>query len=239
MKQSRNDRIRCGGSGISDPRVLERSSRSIANLVPPWNAPSVRRPLWSLTHGQTFRSRTSWAMPGAAPDRDDTVLEIGTGSGFHDRHLHAGAGSLYRRTVDFSPPPEDRVRHGLQNYPFHAYGRGLAGWPHRLPYDRHLVTCRQSADSIALTDSGEGEFSSLQSVPRPPAAHASGPRPKSVNVRQGDECIFVKLSAARATRLKSSTGERGPFRFGTHAPVATAIPAPRRSVGVGFGPVLI
>jgi protein-L-isoaspartate(D-aspartate) O-methyltransferase len=76
------------------------------------------------------------------PDKDDKVLEIGTGSGYQAAILAEIVNEVY--TIEIIPELGERARQtfdrlGYEN--IHSrIGDGYAGWPEEAPFDAILVT---------------------------------------------------------------------------------------------------
>ncbi|MFB3906469.1 MAG: protein-L-isoaspartate(D-aspartate) O-methyltransferase, partial [Acidobacteriota bacterium] len=78
----------------------------------------------------------------AAPQRDDRVLEIGTGSGYQAAILAELAGEVY--TVEILPSLAERAQATLERLNYKNVhvraGDGYQGWPERAPFAAILVT---------------------------------------------------------------------------------------------------
>jgi len=77
------------------------------------------------------------------PDKDDRILEIGTGSGYQTAVLASIAGRVY--SVEIVPQLVKRAARlleklGIQNVEI-RHGDGYQGWEAHAPYDGILVTC--------------------------------------------------------------------------------------------------
>jgi protein-L-isoaspartate(D-aspartate) O-methyltransferase len=87
-------------------------------------------------------------------DADDTVLEIGTGSGYQTAILATLARQVY--TVERFEPLSQKARAALQELTLHnvvyCTGDGTLGWPEHAPYDRIIVTAGAPAIPAALTE---------------------------------------------------------------------------------------
>ncbi len=81
-------------------------------------------------------------------DRDSTVLEIGTGSGYQAAVLAELAGHVY--TLEIIPALEAEARERLAELGYRnvtvSLGNGRAGWPEHAPFDAIIVTA--AAESI-------------------------------------------------------------------------------------------
>jgi protein-L-isoaspartate(D-aspartate) O-methyltransferase len=103
-----------------------------------------------LGHGQTIsRPRAHALHLGLAGlTGGESVLEIGTGSGYQTALLSQLAGHVYSvETVhDLAKLAADRLRDlGLQNVTLRA-GDGSAGWPENAPYD--VILCGAAAPRV-------------------------------------------------------------------------------------------
>jgi protein-L-isoaspartate(D-aspartate) O-methyltransferase len=147
----RRDRLRMVATqieprGIRHARVLE-AMRQVPRhrFVPPEHVDAAYddRPL-PIGAGQTISQPYIVAAMTAAldPRPDDSILEIGTGSGYQCAILAVLGG----RVVSIERVPELAARAagvlrelGLDNATVHV-GDGTLGWPEGQPYDRIIVT---------------------------------------------------------------------------------------------------
>jgi protein-L-isoaspartate(D-aspartate) O-methyltransferase len=135
-----------GGAGIRDPRVLGAMRRVPRHrFVPPAEVPAAYddTPLpigFEQTISQpyivAFMTQAAEVAPG------DTVLEIGTGSGYQAAVLAELAGAVY--SIEIVPQLAARARAtlaalGYANVHLRA-GDGYRGWPEHAPYDAIVVT---------------------------------------------------------------------------------------------------
>ncbi len=101
------------------------------------------RPL-SIGEGQTISQPYIVAYMTAAikPDKDDKVLEIGTGSGYQAAVLSDIVDEVY--TIEIVPELARQAKHRFQQMGYkniHArQGDGYAGWPSEAPFDAIVVT---------------------------------------------------------------------------------------------------
>ena len=89
-----------------------------------------------------------------APRRRDTVLEIGTGSGYQTAILARRARRVYtvERLPDLLVEAEDRFRRlGLTNIETRL-GDGASGWPERAPFQGIMVTAAAPSVPTPLTE---------------------------------------------------------------------------------------
>lgn len=164
-----------------------------------------------LTHGQTLSQpyivglmTQSLELKGG-----ERVLEIGTGSGFQTGILATLAKEIYtvERVEFLATTAEDRLLAlGFKNIHY-KLGDGSQGWPEHAPYDRIVVTAACPQIPASLTDQlAEGGI--LVAPVGPPTGQrlAVGIKQKGIlNVRQGTECIFVKLIGREGYTTEAST----------------------------------
>jgi protein-L-isoaspartate(D-aspartate) O-methyltransferase len=89
-----------------------------------------------------------------APRRRDSVLEIGTGSGYQTAILARLAGRVYtiERLPDLLVEAEERFRRlGLTNIETRL-GDGAAGWPEHAPFQGIIVTAAAPSVPTPLTE---------------------------------------------------------------------------------------
>jgi protein-L-isoaspartate(D-aspartate) O-methyltransferase len=187
--------------GISDERVLD-AFRKVdrKHFVPQMErARAYDDRALVLTHGQTLSQPyivglMSQALQLTGKER---VLEIGTGSGFQTGILATLAKEVYtvERVEYLATTAEDRLLDlGFKNIHF-KLGDGTLGWKDHAPYDRIIVTAAAPQIPASLADQlVEGGI--LVAPVGPPTGQllAVGTKTKGIlNVRQGVECVFVKL----------------------------------------------
>lgn len=167
--QYRDERLRMverqiAARGIKDPRVLD-AMRAIPRhiFVPPSHRSAAYgdHPL-PIGEGQTISQPYIVALMTSLLDLrgDETVLEIGTGSGYQAAILAETAARVC--TVEVIPELsagarallEERL--GYRNILFKV-GRGQEGWPEHAPFDRILLTAAPVEFPRGLFDQlGEG-----------------------------------------------------------------------------------
>jgi protein-L-isoaspartate(D-aspartate) O-methyltransferase len=79
-----------------------------------------------------------------AAERGDSVLEIGTGCGYHAAVTAevVGPGNVYSVEYHADLARESRERLARLGYDVHVrHGDGHEGWPEHTPYDRAYLTC--------------------------------------------------------------------------------------------------
>lgn len=133
--------------GIHDPRVLQ------AMMEVPRHefVPLAMRPFayadgpLPIGHGQTISQPfiVAYMTQVLELTKEDTVLEVGTGSGYQAAILGKLVNEVY--TIEIVPPlaqssKEVLERLGFQNVHVRA-GDGYLGWPEKAPFDAIIVTC--------------------------------------------------------------------------------------------------
>jgi protein-L-isoaspartate(D-aspartate) O-methyltransferase len=146
------------GRGVKDPAVLDAMRRVPRHLFVPL---AVRdsayddRPL-PIGLGQTISQPyiVAYMTEALRPQRDQTVLEIGTGSGYQAAVL----AELVREVLSIEIVPElaERARQslalaGYTNVQVRT-GNGYLGWPERAPFQRIIVTAAPPTIPKALID---------------------------------------------------------------------------------------
>jgi protein-L-isoaspartate(D-aspartate) O-methyltransferase len=132
--------------GVADACVLAAMERVPRELFVPdgYRAQAYEdRPL-PIGEGQTISQPYIVAVMSEAArlSRDDRVLEIGTGSGYHAAILAECAAEVF--TVEIKPDlarsAESRLRELGHSRVSVRHGDGRAGWPEHAPYDAIVVT---------------------------------------------------------------------------------------------------
>ena len=139
-----------GGSSEIDPRVLD----VMENLPRHLFVPEERRrhayedrPL-PIGHGQTISQPYIVALMSDLLDLDggETVLEVGTGSGYQAAILGHLAAETY--TIEIVPPLAQKAGSLLERLGYHTVtgrqGDGYSGWKEQAPYDAIIVTAAAS-----------------------------------------------------------------------------------------------
>jgi len=144
--------------GVSDLRVLE-AMRTVPRerFVPADLASRAYedRPL-PIGQGQTISQPfiVAYMAEALGVSRQHTVLEIGTGSGYHAAVLAALAREVY--TVEIVPELARRASATLKALGYANVrvreGDGYAGWPEHAPFDRILVTAAPDEIPKPLVD---------------------------------------------------------------------------------------
>lgn len=144
--------------GIRDPAVLAAMARVPRHLfVPPAlrNRAYEDRPL-PIGHDQTISQPfiVAYMTEVLRANRDQTVLEIGTGSGYQAAVLAELVREVY--TIEILPELADRARRTLAEAGYRNVhvrtGNGYLGWPERAPFPRIIVTAAPEKIPPALLD---------------------------------------------------------------------------------------
>ncbi len=132
--------------GVSNPRVLE-AMRSVERhrFVPPdaVDLAYTDQPL-PIGHGQTISQPYIVALMTELldPQPSDTVLEIGTGSGYQAAVLATLVSHVY--TIEIIPALADEAARRLEELGYHNVtvrcADGYRGWPEHAPFDGIIVT---------------------------------------------------------------------------------------------------
>jgi protein-L-isoaspartate(D-aspartate) O-methyltransferase len=110
----------------------------------------------SIGHGQTISQPYIVAFMSQALDvrKTDTVLEIGTGSGYQGAILGELAGQVY--TIEIVEPLAHSATKTLEDLGYRNVhvraGNGYAGWPEQAPFDRIMVTAAPDEVPPALIE---------------------------------------------------------------------------------------
>ncbi len=88
------------------------------------------------------------------PEKEDTILEVGAGSGYQAAILSVLVKQIY--TIEIIPALAERARNLLQKLGYMnvdvRQGDGYQGWPELAPFDGIIVTAAVSHVPPALTD---------------------------------------------------------------------------------------
>lgn len=113
------------------------------------------RPL-SIGQGQTISQPTLVLEMtlALAVQKDNKVLEIGTGSGYQTALLSKAAKKVYtvERIKDLKETAEKRLREANYFNIDYKLGDGSQGWPEHAPYDRIMVTAAAKRMPTALVE---------------------------------------------------------------------------------------
>lgn len=146
------------GYGVTDQRVLV-AMRSVPRheFVPArWQGEAYADSPLPIGHGQTISQPfiVAFMTEQLAPKPDETVLEIGTGSGYQAAILAGLVKHVY--TIEIVEPlaleAKARLdRLGMRNVTV-RHGDGYQGWPEHAPFDAIIVTCAPDAVPQPLVD---------------------------------------------------------------------------------------
>ncbi len=133
--------------GISDPRVLEAFREVKRHRFVPSHYREFSytdQPL-SIGYNQTISQPYIVAFMTEAldPEKDEKVLEVGTGSGYQAAILAKLCGSVY--SIEIIEKLGESARQLLQELGYNnvhvKVGDGYQGWPGHAPFDAIIVTC--------------------------------------------------------------------------------------------------
>ncbi len=144
--------------GVRDPGVLEAMRKVERHLF----VPAASR-MWAyndgplpIGHGQTISQPyiVAYMTEAARLDKDDKVLEIGTGSGYQAAILGEIADKVY--TIEIVEPLAKSAAERLEELGYgnvHVkHGDGYKGWPQHAPFDAIIVTAAPEDVPQALAD---------------------------------------------------------------------------------------
>lgn len=145
-------------AGITDARVLsalERTPRT--HYAPPHlEGLALDDVALPLAHGQTMTKPSAVARMVAAldPHPGDSVLEVGTGSGYQAAVLSALAHKVVtlERWRALAADARGRFGTGRLMRTFAHVADGLEGWADSAPYDRIVINAAVEAFPLALLD---------------------------------------------------------------------------------------
>jgi len=189
--------------GIADSRVLAAMGEvpREAFVPPELEAEAYADNALPLSHGQTISQPLMVAMSIEALelDGDETVLEIGAGSGYQAAVLARLAKTVH--AVEIIPELVEEARRALQslgveNVELHC-ADGRKGWPEGAPYDGIVVAAAAEEVPRALVDQlAEGGRLVI------PVGHRWGQslqvlRKRGGKLEKGElcQCVFVPLVA--------------------------------------------
>ncbi len=145
--------------GVEDPLVIKAMEKVPRHdFVPLRLKPYAYKdtPLFIPDHGQAISQPYIVAIMTELLELtpSDSVLEIGTGSGYQAAILAELVQEVY--TIEIIPKLADRARktletHGYNNIKVKA-GDGFLGWPDKAPFDAIIVTCAPQQIPQALVD---------------------------------------------------------------------------------------
>ena len=144
--------------GISNRAVLEAMARVPRHLFVP---PEIQRRAYDdaplpIGHGQTISQPyiVAYMTQALAVSPEQTVLEIGTGSGYQAAVLAELVREVY--TIEIVPELAERARRTLAEAGYRNVqvrtGNGYVGWPEQAPFRRIIVTAAPKEIPRALID---------------------------------------------------------------------------------------
>ncbi len=189
------------GRGVSDPDVLEAMRTIPRHAFVEDNPRSAYedRPL-PIGRGQTISQpyMVAWMTEVLDLDDDQTVLEVGTGSGYQAAILAHIADHVY--TIERHQSLMENARNVLSDLGFdnisYRVGDGSLGWPEHQPYDRITVT----AGAPSVPDPLVEQLSDREGKLVIPVGKTAGQTLLRIT-RSGEElnreelgnCVFVQL----------------------------------------------
>jgi len=134
-------------AGVKDPRVISAMRDTARHEFVPLNqrANAYYDMALAIGHGQTISPPfiVAYMTEQLQPKPTDTVLEIGTGSGYQAAVLSPLVKEVY--TIEIVKPLGERAARALKRLKYanvHAkVGDGYQGWPEHAPFDKIIVTC--------------------------------------------------------------------------------------------------
>src|SRR3954463_7317259 len=134
-------------AGIKDPRVVQamRDTPRHEFVNVPTRANAYFDMALPIGQGQTISPPfvVAYMTEQLLPQPTDTVLEIGTGSGYQAAVLSPLVKDVY--TIEIVKPLGERAARTLKrlNYKnvFTKVADGYQGWPEHAPFDKIIVTC--------------------------------------------------------------------------------------------------
>jgi protein-L-isoaspartate(D-aspartate) O-methyltransferase len=147
--KSREEMVRnqLAAGGIRNPEVLQAMTEVPRHeFVPASLRPYAYAdgPL-PIGHGQTISQPfiVAYMTQALELSKEDTVLEVGTGSGYQAAILGKLAKEVY--TIEIVPPLAESAKVILSKLGFEnvhvRLGDGYLGWPEKAPFDAIIVTC--------------------------------------------------------------------------------------------------
>lgn len=134
-------------AGVTDPRVIEsmRNTPRHEFVALPSRANAYYDMALPIGNAQTISPPfvVAYMTEQLLPQPTDTVLEIGTGSGYQAAVLSPLVKEVY--TIEIVKPLGERAARTLKRLKYtnvHAkVGDGYQGWPEHAPFDKIIVTC--------------------------------------------------------------------------------------------------
>lgn len=199
-KEALSDRVMCAMAAVPRDQFVPAEIKPLA---------FENRPL-PIGHGQTISQPYIVALMTdlLAPEADDVLLEVGTGSGYQAAILSTLCRTLY--SMDLVPELVDSAaarltRLGFSNVHVRS-GNGYGGWPDHAPYDGIMVTAAANRIPAALVEQLKPGGRLVIPVGLPHAAqklmllskHEDG----RSRVRDVIDVVFVPLLDVEAVREK-------------------------------------
>jgi protein-L-isoaspartate(D-aspartate) O-methyltransferase len=145
-------------AGVHDARVLAAMRRVPRHeFVPPaYRAKAYWDSAWPIGYKQTITwpSVVAQMTETLDPQREDRVLEIGTGSGYQAAVLSLLVKEVY--SIEIVRPLGQAAEKRLKHLGYHnvttKIGDGYAGWKEYAPFDKIIVTCSPEKVPQPLVD---------------------------------------------------------------------------------------
>jgi len=146
------------GGGIKNPRVIQAMRETPRHEFVPWQLRQNAYYDMSLPIGeqQTISGPfvVAYMTEQLDPQPTDTVLEIGTGSGYQAAVLSPLVKDVY--TIEILEPLGKRAEQTLKRLKYDnvhvKIGDGYQGWPEHAPFDKIIVTCSPEKVPQPLVD---------------------------------------------------------------------------------------
>lgn len=158
LARERLVRDRIESAGVSDPRVLDAIRSTPRHEFVP--ASQRNRAYFDMAlpigESQTISSPFIVALmtEALAPQPDDKVLEIGTGSGYQAAVLSPLVAHVY--SIEIVPELGEKAAETLDRLGYRnvstRVGDGFLGWPDAAPFDKIIVTCSPESVPQPLVD---------------------------------------------------------------------------------------
>ena len=135
------------GAGITNPKVIQAIQKTPRHEFMPkkmWDQAYLDAGI-PIGEGQTISSPfiVAYMTESLEPDREDRVLEIGTGSGYQAAVLSPLVDKVY--SIEIVEPLGKQAAKSLKKLRydnvFTKIGDGFKGWDRYAPYDKIILTC--------------------------------------------------------------------------------------------------
>ncbi len=145
-------------AGVKDPRVIQSMRTTPRHEFMPIHlrGSAYYDMAMAIGHGQTISPPyvVAYMTEQLQPQPTDTVLEIGTGSGYQAAVLSPLVKDVY--TIEIVKQLGERAARTLKRLDYenvHAkVGDGFQGWPEHAPFDKIIVTCSPEQVPQALVN---------------------------------------------------------------------------------------